>query len=58
MNGTNGTVVFRCQDEGRTWFHLHVALHRWYHNVHVAAKVSSTYSQKICISERGYVHEA
>jgi len=42
-NGTNGTVVFRSRDEGRTDFCLYVALHRRYRNVHVAAK-ASTYS--------------
>ena len=42
-NGTNGTVVFRRRDEGRTYFCLYVTLHRRYRNVHVAAKVS-TYS--------------
>ena len=42
-NGTNGTVVFRRRDEGRTDFSLYVALHRRYRNVHVATKVS-TYS--------------
>ena len=41
MNGTNGTVVFRRRDEGRTDFCLYVALHRRYRNVHVAAKVST-----------------
>jgi len=41
-NGTNGTVVRR-RDEGTTDFCQYVALHRRYHNVHVAAKVS-TYS--------------
>jgi len=42
-NRTNGTVVFRRRDQGRTDFCLYVVLHRRYRNVHVAAKVS-TYS--------------
>ena len=45
-NGTNETVVFRRRDEGRSYFCLHVALHKRYRNVYVAAKVS-TYSTAV-----------
>ena len=56
-NGTNGTVVFRRRDEGRTYFCLYVALHRRYRNVHVVPRLVHTV-QKVCIAERGYVHES